>query len=51
MRVVVGASVALPWFLPESPERKERAGREMNGRTYDAMPVHRVIPIYAWASA
>ena len=31
--------------------RKEKFGREMNGRTYDAMPVHRVIPIYASASA
>ena len=51
MRVVVDASMALAWFLPGSPVRKEKFGREMNGRTYDAMPVHRVIPIYASASA
>ena len=31
--------------------RKEKFGREMNGRTYDAMPMHRVIPIYTAAAA
>jgi protein gp37 len=29
--------------------RKEKFGRELNGRTYDAMPGHRVIPVHAAA--
>ncbi len=31
--------------------RKERLGREMNGRTYDAMPARRMVPIQTLAAA
>ncbi len=31
--------------------RKERFGREMNGRTYDAMPVRRIVPMHVLAAA